>query len=352
MKGNSSRKEIDLTEMFNPIWDKSHVGLAVLDKHLCYQSVNSSLAEINGLPPELHLGRTLAEILGDVAAKIEPVLWHVMSSGRPVLNVEVSGTLPARATGKRWVGNYFPVANSDGEVTQIAALVVEVEDDQQPWAGMGTLTDVREWVPNRDVLRSWKDIANYLGTCVKTVQRWEECYGLPVRRLAASKGSVVFAFRVELDSWTQSKTVETKRGNTHERMMGIFASFPVPALVINDDRIIIEANDGAISLVRAQRHELIGKNLFAHLASGSTPTYNDCEWKFFQRAGISAGARNLRRADGSLFSAEYIMKRVANGLHLITFITVHTRLRRREAIFYEADREAVGLSPRELSAGI
>jgi hypothetical protein len=51
------------------------------------------------------------------------------------------------------------------------------------------------------MLRSWKDISNYVGACVKTVQRWEENYNLPIRRLERSKGASVFALKAEVDSW-------------------------------------------------------------------------------------------------------------------------------------------------------
>jgi DNA-binding transcriptional regulator YiaG len=43
------------------------------------------------------------------------------------------------------------------------------------------------------VLSSWKDIAQYLGKGVRTVQRWERHLGLPVRRPtgATQKSAVV-----------------------------------------------------------------------------------------------------------------------------------------------------------------
>ena len=52
------------------------------------------------------------------------------------------------------------------------------------------------------VLRSWKEIAAYLGKGVRTVQRWEELFGLPVKRPkeTATKGTVV-ASTDELDQW-------------------------------------------------------------------------------------------------------------------------------------------------------
>jgi hypothetical protein len=53
------------------------------------------------------------------------------------------------------------------------------------------------------VLGSWKEIANYLGKGVRTVQRWERHSGLPVHRPSDSKKGVVLAFPKELDRWAR-----------------------------------------------------------------------------------------------------------------------------------------------------
>ncbi len=53
------------------------------------------------------------------------------------------------------------------------------------------------------VLGSWKEIANYLGKGVRTVQRWERCSGLPVHRPSGSSKGVVLAFPAELDRWAR-----------------------------------------------------------------------------------------------------------------------------------------------------
>ena len=54
-------------------------------------------------------------------------------------------------------------------------------------------------------LGSWKEIANYLGREVRTVQRWEKADGLPVRRLLHAKRGSVYAFAAELDAWVASR---------------------------------------------------------------------------------------------------------------------------------------------------
>lgn len=50
-------------------------------------------------------------------------------------------------------------------------------------------------------LSGWKDIANYLGKGVRTVQRYEREMRLPVRRPAGKPRASVVATKAELDAW-------------------------------------------------------------------------------------------------------------------------------------------------------
>lgn len=54
---------------------------------------------------------------------------------------------------------------------------------------------------NPDTLNGWKEIAQYLGKSTRTVQRWERNYGLPVQRIAAARGEVIWASRAAVDRW-------------------------------------------------------------------------------------------------------------------------------------------------------
>lgn len=59
-------------------------------------------------------------------------------------------------------------------------------------------------VTKSNVLNSWKEIANYVGRGVRTVQRWERDLGLPVRRPRARSRSAVVAISDEIDAWLRS----------------------------------------------------------------------------------------------------------------------------------------------------
>lgn len=56
------------------------------------------------------------------------------------------------------------------------------------------------------ILNSWKEIAAYLRTSVRTVQRWERSEGLPVRRHSHANGGTVWANSQDLDQWLSDRS--------------------------------------------------------------------------------------------------------------------------------------------------
>jgi hypothetical protein len=64
------------------------------------------------------------------------------------------------------------------------------------------------------VLTCWKDIARYMGKGVRTVQRWEQEFGLPVRRPnGIDHKSAVIAYTRDLDAWLESNWSRRNDGN-------------------------------------------------------------------------------------------------------------------------------------------
>jgi hypothetical protein len=59
--------------------------------------------------------------------------------------------------------------------------------------------------PNaRPQLHGWKDIATYFGRSVRTVQRWERDFGLPIRRYGLGRAELVHAYLDDLERWKAS----------------------------------------------------------------------------------------------------------------------------------------------------
>jgi predicted DNA-binding transcriptional regulator AlpA len=66
------------------------------------------------------------------------------------------------------------------------------------------------------ILHCWKEIAAYLSAGVRTAQRWESEFQLPVRRPRGSKRSAVLAFSSEIDTWIKSLPAAQRTSATLE----------------------------------------------------------------------------------------------------------------------------------------
>jgi formate hydrogenlyase transcriptional activator len=106
----------------------SRVGLVVLDTDLRFVAVNQTLAEMNGVPAEAHLGKSLHEVLGDFSELIAPHYKRVLATQQPVLNLEIRSVLPTRTEPGHWIQHFIPIKNASGEVKQVGGVVVEITE--------------------------------------------------------------------------------------------------------------------------------------------------------------------------------------------------------------------------------
>lgn len=58
-----------------------------------------------------------------------------------------------------------------------------------------------------EFLNSWKEISSYMGRGVRTLQRYEIQFGLPIRRPSGRSRSAVMATRAELDAWVAASPI-------------------------------------------------------------------------------------------------------------------------------------------------
>jgi PAS domain S-box-containing protein len=117
-------------EILRQMLDGTTAGVAVLDRELRYSYVNPTLARMNGVPPEDHMGRTIGEVLPGIDAR-EDVLWQVLRDGVP-REVTSSGHTRAGSDRERryWHGAYHRIED-DGQVLGIIGIVLEVTDARE-----------------------------------------------------------------------------------------------------------------------------------------------------------------------------------------------------------------------------
>jgi PAS domain S-box-containing protein len=113
LQESHNQLEQQLSELEN-IYQSAPIGLNVLDRDLRFVRINQLLAEINGLSVEEHIGRTVREVLPDLADTAEQMLRPILETGEPLLNVEIEGETPAQPGVKRtWLEHFLPLKQGD-----------------------------------------------------------------------------------------------------------------------------------------------------------------------------------------------------------------------------------------------
>jgi PAS domain S-box-containing protein len=108
------------------------VGLAVLDLDLRYVRINRLLAEINGLPVEDHIGKSIHDAIPEIAPAAELRIRQVMATGTPVLGSVFEGATPAQAHVRRvWRESIYPVIDGNGAVLGVTVVVEEITEQQR-----------------------------------------------------------------------------------------------------------------------------------------------------------------------------------------------------------------------------
>ncbi|TWU01916.1 PAS domain-containing protein [Neorhodopirellula pilleata] len=91
------------------IYEAAPVGLSLMDREYRFLRVNETLARINGISKQEHIGERADRLLPDLHEKLFPIYEEVFRTGRPKLNVEIVGKTPASEEPKTWLASYYPL---------------------------------------------------------------------------------------------------------------------------------------------------------------------------------------------------------------------------------------------------
>jgi PAS domain S-box-containing protein len=116
-------------EEMEALYRMAPVGLSLVDTSLRYVRINQTLAVINGVPVEKTLGRTLHQVIPEIAPGIAPIYRQVIETGEPVLGFEIHGSTPREPGGERdWVVSYYPLKGIGSTVAGVGCIVQDVTD--------------------------------------------------------------------------------------------------------------------------------------------------------------------------------------------------------------------------------
>jgi formate hydrogenlyase transcriptional activator len=118
-------------QLLSAYYKASRVGLCILDTEFRYLAVNDSLAEMNGTPATAMLGKSVREALGGLAELVLPSLRSVLTTGEPILDIEVSFVMPNSTEPRHWTKHIIPIKDETGKVIQIGSVVVEITEQKR-----------------------------------------------------------------------------------------------------------------------------------------------------------------------------------------------------------------------------
>lgn len=164
------------------IYKSAPVGLCLMDRELRYLRVNERLAAFHGIPVADHIGRTLHDVIPEIAPKVVSVFDRVCETGEPILDQEVQGSTSAEpGVLRHWLASYYPLKGEDGSVKAFSIVVQEITQTkvaqkalQKSEARLRELLETSLAIPWEADPETW--LVSYIGPKAVSV------FGYPIER--------------------------------------------------------------------------------------------------------------------------------------------------------------------------
>jgi PAS domain S-box-containing protein len=164
----------------------SPVGIAFLDEDLRYLRINEALAAMNGHPAADHVGRSVVEMLPDLAGVLEPILREVMATGQPALNRVLTRDSPSRPGEPRThLATFFPVRAESGQLLGVGGIVSEVTDARRAQEDLRRVQERMQLILEHTPASIW--VKDGHGRIVLANHRLADALGHPYEHVIGSR---------------------------------------------------------------------------------------------------------------------------------------------------------------------
>ncbi|MEG4810019.1 PAS domain S-box protein [Microcoleus sp. F8-D3] len=131
LRENEIRIRRQLAEL-DLVYNTTPVGLCFVDTNLRYIRLNECLAAINGRSIAEHLGRTVREVIPEMADMVERIYRQVLATQTPVLDLEIKAeTKQQPGVLRDWQISFYPVSDESGTLLGVSTVVAEITDRNQ-----------------------------------------------------------------------------------------------------------------------------------------------------------------------------------------------------------------------------
>ncbi|MEG4519828.1 MULTISPECIES: PAS domain S-box protein [unclassified Microcoleus] len=159
---------------FDAFFAGANAGMLIFDRQLRYVQVNEVLAQTNGVCVADHIGRSVREVLPELAPTVEPMLQGILDTGKPILDYELVGETPKEPGILRyWQASYYPLRDENGIVFGLGGIVIEITDRKRAEKEQARLTAILE------ATSDFVGIADATGHNVYLNQAGQKMMGIP-----------------------------------------------------------------------------------------------------------------------------------------------------------------------------
>ncbi|MFE3323830.1 SpoIIE family protein phosphatase [Streptomyces sp. NPDC059176] len=130
---NEARRVRGSSAVWDGLFARAPVGLAMFDTRLRFLWVNPALQAMNGAPEAAHLGRRPSEVLPHGNASVlEGVLRGVLTTGEPVLDFRHTTRTPVHARHECvWSCSCVRLEDAAGHAIGVTAFIIDISEQQQ-----------------------------------------------------------------------------------------------------------------------------------------------------------------------------------------------------------------------------
>ncbi|MEG4272720.1 MULTISPECIES: PAS domain S-box protein [unclassified Microcoleus] len=131
LRENEIRIRRQLAEL-DLVYKTTPVGLCFVDTNLRYIRLNECLAAIDGRPIRDHIGRTVREVIPEMADIVERIYRQVLATQTPVLDLEIKAeTKQQPGVLRDWQISFYPVSDESGTLLGVSTVIAEITDRNQ-----------------------------------------------------------------------------------------------------------------------------------------------------------------------------------------------------------------------------
>lgn len=145
------------------------LGLGIVNEQMQFIQVNEALAEVHGLSPQEHIGKTVHEIMPDVTEQVQSLVDELLRSGTPILNLELSSEKPSQpGVLHHWLTCYFPVPLNKGQARGVGFIVLDITQRKQAEQALRQIQERLEYLlcTNPTIIYSCKPTGDYALTFI------------------------------------------------------------------------------------------------------------------------------------------------------------------------------------------